>query len=389
MMAGVPLSGIDDDPSGYWRENKKEVIKALDSPDNIETLQHASYAFGMAAKKGAVQNMSPSLASTVGKCIDLDDRVARVNTIGGIGGTLIFGDSETRDRIINKSLVSDLTSATEENDLNVKENAFLTLSMVAWVQPSLIVENRESIHQCLENIESSGQCITYASLSLANIAYYESEAIATHFPRFSWTLNNTKLDGRQRAALVYCLSQTVPDRGLKRPQVETIKYAINQCCDFVLNGDPSPAVQALIVESLLPLAQRWPQEILNTKVTDLVESIISWGPSGGLDENETSQSKGINLSVGEAAIKLSLALPRSEISLDGELLTAIQTTTNKPEIEHGCKKLKQEAVSVSINRISEQIEDSVEHIDRIIQYKIKESTNVIINSPGASAEYYE
>lgn len=385
-MTRVDLDRVDADPGGYWRAQRDAIESALRTSD-VEELRRGSYAFVMAAKAGAVRDVSSSFAFVARKRVNVNDIDARVNTIGGIGGTLIFGSSDARSQLVDPSLVSDLTSAATTVDRDLSENALLALSMVALEWPSFLIDHPTAIDTCVEKMASSGQRATYAALSLANVAYYDSDAVAPYFANFRMAMDPS-VDERQLAALIYCLAQTVPQRSLDQSEVDATMQAIDHCCQFVLDSDPSPALQTLVIESLVPLAQRWSRAILETKVTDLVESVLSWGSSGGLNTGETTRDDQTPLSVAEATIKLVLALPRSAVDLDGQLLMAIEGATEDPAIESAASKLRKDVGTLTVESVFEQLVVEIEHLDELISVDISDSTNININSQGASNTYH-
>jgi hypothetical protein len=386
-MGQIDLDSVDEDPVEYWTDHREEITSALQS-SNRETLQRGSYAFVMAAKAGVVQELSPSVASAVRNRVRENDIGTRVNTIGGIGGTLLSGTEQTRRLLMDSSLVSDLTAAATTVERDLSENALLALSLVALEWPSSLTEHPTAVETCVEKVASAGQRATYAALSLANVAYIDADALAPYFPKFRMAIDPSA-DGRQLAALTYCLGQTVSHQELTDAGVDATMQAIDQSCRFVIETDPSPALQAFVIESLVPLVQELTHAVRGTEVPELVESVLSWGNSTGLYTDETAPEEQTPLPVAEAAIRLAVALPQSELDLDGQFLLTVEGATDDPTIEDAAEKLRKQSGPLTIESVFKQIVVEIEHLDELISVDIDDSRNININSPGAVNRYYE
>ncbi|GAA0541623.1 hypothetical protein ABNG02_13745 [Halorubrum ejinorense] len=386
-MTEIDLDSVDNDPGGYWRSNRKKIKSALIT-GNSKTRQCGSYAYVMAAKAGVVRDLSPSFTADIRDCVNADDALIRVNTIGGIGGTLISGNAETRRLLMDSSLVSDLTSAATMVDRELSENALLALSMIALEWPSSLVKYPPAIETCVEKVASSGQRATYAALSLANVAYHSPDDIASYFPNFRMAIDPST-DGRQLAALIYCLGQTAPHQNLDKAEMDATIEAVNHCCRFVIKAEAPPALQALIIESMIPLTQLWSRAVSETTIPALVESVLSWDSSRDLSAEETRAEDQTPLSVAEAAVKLAVALPQLNVNLDGEFLLALEGATEDSTIENAAKQLRQNNGNLTVESIFEQLVVEIEHLDELISVDIDDSQNININSPGAVNRYYE
>jgi hypothetical protein len=385
-MTGIDLERVDDNPVRYWRAQQREIEAALGASDT-KTRQYGSYAFVKAAKAGAVQDLSSSFVRLARNHVTAEDTDTRVNVIGGIGGTLIFADSETRRRLVDPSLVTELASAATTVEQDLSENALLTLSEVALEWPDLLVDTPVTIDTCVEKMAGSGKRATYAALSLANVAYHDPDAVAPYFRKFRMFIDPA-VDERQLAALIYCLAQTVPQRTLDEGEVDAVMKAIDYCSQCLLEGTGSQALRTLVIESMAVLAQRWPRAILETPVTELVETVLSWGNSSGLSAGETTREDQTPLSVAEAAIKLAIALPKSAVDLDGQMLLAIEGATEDPEVEKAATKLRKNVGTLTVESVFERLVVEIEHLDEFISVDINNSRNINFNSPNASNVYY-
>jgi hypothetical protein len=196
------------------------------------------------------------------------------------------------------------------------------------------------------------------------------------------------VDERQLAALIYCLAQTVPQRTLDEGEVDAVMKAIDYCSQCLLEGTGSQALRTLVIESMAVLAQRWPRAILETPVTELVETVLSWGNSSGLSAGETTREDQTPLSVAEAAIKLAIALPKSAVDLDGQMLLAIEGATEDPEVEKAATKLRKNVGTLTVESVFERLVVEIEHLDEFISVDINNSRNINFNSPNASNVYY-
>jgi len=280
-MPPINISKVEENPVQYWRSNKEVIQRQVANGDEA-SLQRASYAFVKAAKQGQIGGVTPEFAATLQNRIGGQDSTVQTNVVGGIAAILIQADIKRVRMLFESNLVRQVAKAGDDDNAELGLNSMISLSMLSLHWPGL-VGSKHTIqsgvrHVTLDRTSVERTKATYASMMLANICHHHPNAITGGVNTLRKSID-LSVDDRQFAALAYCLQQSFKPESSTEEEHESIRDSLiadlGSMLKFANDTNRVPRHRAIVLESMIPICERWPSQIQKGPIKSSAENILN------------------------------------------------------------------------------------------------------------------